>query len=180
VSAVLFFAVGLGVRAVAGRGTVASTLRQQLERLPVVRLRAWLAQRASGFEALDTRLAQVASCRPLPLGVATLAYLGSWLTEVSETWLLLWLLGIRVPFADIVVLDLLVSLLRSAAFVVPGGLGVQEAAYVSLLQAMAVGNSTVGLALVVLKRGRDVFWTAIGLSLLALSTARARRARPAS
>jgi len=60
---------------------------------------------------------------------------------------------------------------------VPAGLGVQDAAYVLCLRALAVPDATtVGTAFVLLKRGKDLFWVVLGFLLLGLGH---RRGEPA-
>jgi len=59
------------------------------------------------------------------------------------------------------------ALIRSAAVPVPAGLGVQDAAYVLCLRALAVADvTTLGAAFVVIKRGKDLFWIVVGFLLL--------------
>ncbi len=48
----------------------------------------------------------------------------------GEVWLVAWLIGYPIGLAEAVMLNSLAVALRSAAFVVPGGIGVQEGGYV--------------------------------------------------
>ena len=52
------------------------------------------------------------------------------------------------------------SVLRAAAFAVPGGLGVSDLGYHALVRGLA--GEPVAAAFVVVKRARDVFWIAVG------------------
>jgi uncharacterized membrane protein YbhN (UPF0104 family) len=63
-------------------------------------------------------------------------------------------------------LETTIILVRVLVVPVPGGLGVQDLGYVLFLRAFAVPDDTgVGGALVLLKRAKEVFWTAIGLAI---------------
>lgn len=50
----------------------------------------------------------------------------------GEVWLVAWLVGYPIGFAEAVMLNSLAIALRSAAFAIPGGLGVQEGGYIML------------------------------------------------
>ncbi len=70
-------------------------------------------------------------------------------------------------------------LVRSMAVPVPAGLGILDAGYVLSLKGLGVADATtVGAAFVLLKRGKDLFWIAIGLLLLSLG--RDRQGSPAT
>jgi len=63
-----------------------------------------------------------------------------------------------------------VTLLRSIAFMVPAGLGVQDAGYVAFLAAFGVPEAaTVGVAFVLIKRAKELFWIAMGFVLFLFS-----------
>jgi hypothetical protein len=53
---------------------------------------------------------------------------------------------------------------RSLTFFVPGHLGVQDGAITLIGQALT-GSSEVGLAVALLRRGRELVWTAVGLAI---------------
>jgi hypothetical protein len=75
--------------------------------------------------------------------------------------------------AAVVAIESLVYAIRTAAFVVPSALGVQEAAYALLAPLMGVGPE-LGLAVSLLKRARDI---AIGIpTLLAWQAMEGQRA----
>jgi uncharacterized membrane protein YbhN (UPF0104 family) len=64
----------------------------------------------------------------------------------------------------VVAIDSLVYAARSAAFVVPNALGVQEAAYAALSSLFGIGPE-LGIAVSLLKRARDIV---IGVPILLL------------
>jgi glycosyltransferase 2 family protein len=91
-----------------------------------------------------------------------------WLSEACETFLILRLLDTGLGFPQVLACESIASLLRAAAFFVPSGAGVQDAAYVALLQALGVERAvSVGMAFVVVKRAKEILWIAAGYLLLA-------------
>ncbi len=79
----------------------------------------------------------------------------AWVASAAGAWLALWLAGIAVPLWVVLTIESLVFALRSAAFAVPGALGLQEGAYVLLAPVFGMPPE-IGLALSLLKRARDV------------------------
>lgn len=74
-----------------------------------------------------------------------------WLIGSGEIWLGLWFLGHPVGLLEAVLLESLVQAARSAAFFMPGGLGVQEGGYL-LIGALLGIDAEVLLALGLMKR----------------------------
>ena len=71
------------------------------------------------------------------------------------------------------VIETTLILVRAAAVPVPAGLGVQDAGYILCLHALGLPDATtVGTALVLLKRGRDLFWILAGFLILGLDRRR--------
>jgi glycosyltransferase 2 family protein len=96
-----------------------------------------------------------------------LRYLFLWQTlqclAVSfEIWLALYFLGARIGFAEAVVLESLIQALSSAAFFVPGALGVQEGGFVLIGGALGLDPSMC-LALAAARRLRDLIVFVPGL-----------------
>jgi putative membrane protein len=102
--------------------------------------------------------------RPAGVGLSVLLHCGGWLASALSTWIALYLMGVQARVAPILALESLVCALRSMAFLVPNGLGVQEVAYATIAPLFGIGAET-GLAISVLKRARD---TAVGLPILLL------------
>ncbi len=86
----------------------------------------------------------------------------AWLLHTGETWLALYFLGAPVSFAQALVLESLSNAVRSAAFVIPGGLGVQEGGFV-LLGARLGLTPEISLALALVKRVRELLVGGPGL-----------------
>jgi putative membrane protein len=87
--------------------------------------------------------------------IATLFHLSGWIVACGEAWLALHFIGHPISFGDAIAMESVIYAVRSAAFLVPAGLGVQEGAYV--LVAASFGLPTeAALAVSLLKRGREL------------------------
>ena len=53
-----------------------------------------------------------------------------WICGAFEIYVFLWVIGIDASLTDVVILESLTSLIKAFAFFIPGGLGVQELAFV--------------------------------------------------
>jgi hypothetical protein len=166
-AALLLLLLATGSRALLARGRIASRLHASLTRIPS----KWLRSRLS---SLETRLAstdvQVEAFfakpwrSPLPL----LAFLVGWLLEAADTWLILHLLGVRLPWTTVGALEVSASFLRNIAFMVPAGLGVQDLSYLAFLRALNVVDAlNVAAAFLLLKRCKECFWAIAGYAILA-------------
>ena len=82
-------------------------------------------------------------------------HLAAWVLVSCETWLVLSFIDARLGLAAALVIDSLLSGLRSMAFMVPQALGVQEDAYV-LLDALFGVAPEAALALSLIRRARDL------------------------
>jgi glycosyltransferase 2 family protein len=99
--------------------------------------------------------------------LAAALHLAAWVVSAAGTYLAFRLIGTRIDLASVIAIESLVCAVRSAAVLVPNGLGVQEAAYAVLVPLFGVG-APAGLAVSLLKRARDI---AIGVPILLLSQA---------
>jgi uncharacterized membrane protein YbhN (UPF0104 family) len=79
-----------------------------------------------------------------------------------EIWLALYFLGARVTLTEAFVIESLIQAVSSAAFFVPGGLGVQEGGFILIGGALGLGPATC-LALAGARRIRDLLVFAPGL-----------------
>lgn len=82
-------------------------------------------------------------------------HLAAWLISTGEAALALALLGHPLPLADVVAMESLIFAVRSAAFLIPGAVGVQEGGYVLVGAALGLAPD-VALAVSLLKRGREL------------------------
>ena len=157
-------------------GRMAGRFYGLLTRLPSSWLRARVEPLRGRFTSTDGELKAffaTALHSPLPLA----AFLIGWLLEAADTFLILYLLGVRLPWTTIGAVEVSASFLRNVVFMVPAGLGVQDMSYLAFLRALQVPDVlNVAAAFLLLKRGKEAFWAACGYAILALdlrgSTAR--------
>ncbi|MDE1179873.1 lysylphosphatidylglycerol synthase domain-containing protein [Paraburkholderia sp.] len=143
-----------------------------------------LVQHASPFERITRALNRVTSGKLAALvgesaqidqaikeiwrkRAVVLRYLFVWqplqcLALSLEIWLALYFLHAPVSFVDAVVIDSLIQALSSAAFFVPGGLGVQEGGFIVIGGALGLDPATC-LALAGARRIRDLLIFVPGL-----------------
>ena len=88
--------------------------------------------------------------------------MASWLIGTIEVWWALLLLGHPVSIAEAIAIQSLAMAARSAAFLIPGGLGVQEGGFVAVGLLLGVPAET-GLALALVRRVREVLFGLPGL-----------------
>jgi len=86
----------------------------------------------------------------------------SWVSGTFETWLALYFLGHKIPFTQAFMLEALIQASTSAAFIVPGALGVQEASIVLFGHLLGLAPE-IAAALAVIRRCRDILLYIPGL-----------------
>lgn len=169
VAAVVLAGVAAAATVAVIRGGLAGRFERGLRALPSARLRGWLDERGDGFRAADARMRSFDRSRAVPLAASFGLLFAAWLVETGETWLLLRLVGVELSFRHALVMEAMVVLIRSVAFFVPAGLGVQDAGYLAFLRAFAVpGADAAAGAFILLKRGKELAW--IGLGYLSMVT----------
>ena len=122
----------------------------------------------------DQHSTELFRARKRRLVVSCLWFLGAWAFESLDSWISLWLLGVRTSYWNVMCFESLVSLIRSLAFFLPGALGVQDLSYLTLLKTFHISDdANVLIAFVVLKRAKEIFWIATGfVGLLLLQKTR--------
>lgn len=109
---------------------------------------------------------------PRRVACASLLHLLAWFGGAAWTWLALRLLGAAPGPVDALAIEGVVSGVLSLSFLVPGSLGVQEAAYIALGSPFGIGpDLALGLSLV--RRAKDL---AVGVPVLLVWQALALRA----
>jgi glycosyltransferase 2 family protein len=165
-AAAVVLATALVMARVLFSGSVAARSYGLLGRIPSARLRRWLATQEHGFTETDQHFAALSRAGAGAIVAATAAFLGCWLVEGSEALVILRLLRVDVSYAEVLAFEVVVVLLRSLAFMVPAGLGVQDAGYVAFFGAFGVPDApTLGVAFVIVKRAKELAWIAVGYLL---------------
>jgi glycosyltransferase 2 family protein len=187
ISQLLFTMIGIGVlfgHAQSGAWRLAGDLAWGVVVLTPILVLFALVQHASPFERLTRLLNKMTSGQLAALvgqsaqidrsikliwrrrGVV-LRYLFLWqtlqcLATALEIWIALYFLGAHVSFLEAVVIESLIQAVSSAAFFVPGGLGVQEGGFIVIGGALGLDPSTC-LALAGARRIRDLLIYVPGL-----------------
>ncbi len=116
------------------------------------------------------------------LALCVFVHLLAWIATGIGGWITLRLLGAEISLIDAIAIEALLHAVLAVAFLVPGHLGVQEAAYIALGAAFGVAPE-VALGASLLRRARDL---AVGIPILAiwqgleLRALRQRGTRPSS
>ncbi len=167
---------GVGVAAVLivlqRRGLVAFVARITRRLFPRARLAARLEARAP---EIDDRLRSFYGARPRAAAASVAFHFAGWVTGAAEVFTIMALIGHPVSVGDAIVIEALAQPTRLAGVIIPGTLGVQEAGGMLIFSLLGLPPD-LGLAMMLLKRVREIFFNLLGLGLLT----RLRPSLPAS
>jgi putative membrane protein len=121
----------------------------------------WLRQTFTHTTAFAASLEAIHRA-PLRIATSMVLHFAGWIGSAIATWIALRLIGVDAGIDVVIALEALICAVRSAAFAVPGALGVQEAGYAVLAPLFGIG-AEIGIAISLLKRARDI---AIGIPAL--------------
>ena len=93
--------------------------------------------------------------RPSRVIISVGGQLLGWTLGTGEIWLAMKYLGHELPLSDALVMESLAQAVSSAAFIVPGALGVQEGGFMLFASLLGLPPS-LGLALAFARRFRDI------------------------
>ncbi len=144
------------------RGLVAMIARLIHRLLPRSRLAARLATRAP---EIDDRLRSFYGARPRAAAASVVLHFAGWVTGAAEVYVIMLLIGHPVSAGDAVIIEALAQPARLAGVVIPGTLGVQEAGGMLIFGLLGLPPQ-LGLALMLLKRVREIAFNLLGLGLL--------------
>jgi putative membrane protein len=88
--------------------------------------------------------------------------LADWIAGAGEVWLIMYFLGKPVSFGEALIIESLGTGVRSAAFFVPGAVGILEASYIVFGGLFGISAAD-SLALALAKRVRELLWGLPGL-----------------
>lgn len=155
------FAIGLR------RATLAMRTFEMLKRVPWLGHSVLFRTARERFEESDRALRVYFSLPPRLVLLPALASGACWGFEALESWVILRVLGVEVPFHLVLGVDVAISLSRQLLVIVPAGLGVQEAGYLAAFSALGVVNPVESAAAFsILKRSKELLWGMTGLALL--------------
>jgi len=90
-----------------------------------------------------------------------------WIVNSGEEYLFFRFMGQNIALSTAIVMDALATMMANAAFFIPASLGAQEGGF--MLMAMAFNIDTgLGLTFSIVRRIRDIFWSLLGLLILAI------------
>ncbi len=135
-----------------------------------------LARMGPALEAIDGYVRGFGSLHAPRLIQSFAGFVAGWIFIGFESFVILWLLGARVPLWQALSLEAVASLLRIAFFFLPSALGAAEIAYASLIAAFGVTEPiTVAAAFILVKRSRELLWILLGYSMFLLPRSRYER-----
>lgn len=144
------------------RGLVAFLARVAQRLFPRARLAARLAVRAP---EIDARLRSFYGARPRAAASSVALHFAGWITGAAEVFVIMALIGHPVSVGDAIVIEALAQPTRLAGILIPGTLGVQEAGGMVIFRLLGLPPE-LGLAMMLLKRVREVGFNLLGLALL--------------
>ncbi|MDR6288761.1 putative membrane protein [Inquilinus ginsengisoli] len=173
---ILFFAIGLSVLVLIGGGDMVRLGGLGLAVAILTGIAFVLAQRWGMFRLFERLLGRIAQQFDWPalgslsglhdtvisiyrdrraMAEAAAGHLASWLLGAGEVWLTLHVLGADIGFAEALVMESLGQAVRTAAFLIPGALGVQDGAFLALGVMFGLPPE-IGLSVSLVKRIREL------------------------
>jgi uncharacterized protein (TIRG00374 family) len=140
------------------------------------RLRTWLHRRfgerigarigavLDGIHDVEDHLVNFYMARPGRFVASIFSAFCQWMIGAAAAYAALDLLGHPVSVADAIVIEAVTLLVISTLFFVPGDLGTQEVAMVTIVEGLT-GSSDLGLALAAIRRAHDLLWIVCGLAI---------------
>ncbi len=148
---------GIAISALAAAGFILAQRRglfRFLERLPEKLDLKWAWTVLPDAEGIHAGIQSIYQHRARVLASGGV-HLAAWVAGAGEAYVGLWFMGHAIAWSDALILESIAFALRTAAFVIPSRLGIQEGGYI-LLGAMFGLSPEVALALSLLKRGREI------------------------
>lgn len=126
----------------------------------ILPLRA-LKNRAERLRQLDERIFEFYRKDRPHFVLSTAAYFGGWMADTLEILLVSHLLGMPIDFSQALAVEAFISVAKALGIFVPGALGVQESGIVFLCYLFGLPPA-LGISYAIIRRGREVFYAAIG------------------
>jgi len=123
----------------------------------------WFPSAADNLNGVSDKVAEIYQ-NPLRLTAGVVLHSIAWIASAIGSWIALRIMGVHISVMAVIAIESLLSTARSAAFMVPNAVGVQEGGYALIGVLFGLSPET-ALALSLLKRARDL---AIGVPTLLL------------
>lgn len=167
------------VASLLGGGKVAQRALNALSSVPLPGLRSALTRFADRMVDADGHAVRFFVASRPARWLLSLPYLGVWLLEAGETWLILVMVGAPIDFSQALAVEAVVVLARHLLFVLPAGLGAQELGYALFLATLGV-SAEYSAAFALIKRTKELLWILVGYLLWVTDRATTPRLYPAS
>ena len=135
-----------------------------VQRLSYSRWGARLAKGLAFVKETEDHLFHIVRKSPAQFIVAFFLSFVVWVFGGIEMYLIFHFLGLPISMGDAWIMETVIVLVRSATFFVPGHLGAQDGA-ITLVARALTGSPDMGLAVALVRRGRELLWGAIGVAL---------------
>lgn len=123
---------------------------------------ARLARAIAFLTEIEERLFHFVRNTPARSAAALAFAFLSWVIGAVEIYFVFWFLDAPITFAEAWIVETVIVLVRSITFFVPGHIGVQDGALMAVVGALTGSNDT-GVAMALIRRGRELFWAGVGL-----------------
>ena len=134
---------------------------QIAEKMTAIAPKGKLANLSGGLQQLHQQM-QIIFAAKKALYQAILVKTAAWVCRSFEIWIILYCLQMPVDFQTAIIIESVASAIRSAAFLIPGAIGVQDGAIILLCHWLGL-PAEAGLLIAILKRGREIVTSLPGL-----------------
>lgn len=124
----------------------------------------WFSRYSEHIEQIDATIRRCTGERRKDLCLSIICFTVAFATSIIEVWIILHFLGLPTDWYLVVGIEVLSVLIDAAAFMIPFKIGAQEGGKMLIFRIFALDPAR-GLALGVIKRGREMFWSFTGLIL---------------
>lgn len=153
------------------RGGTLTKVVNLAKKLPIARFRRYLERKSDRILKIEETISGVIHDHKKYVPHVFGYLLVGWFASAGETWVLLRAMGYDVPFSEAYAIESVGSLFRLIFFMVPSGIGGQDASFFALFRLYDLPDNAVGL-FVIIKRVKELIWIGIGLILVGAFRAR--------
>lgn len=169
ISPEFFRAAGLGL-AVLSLGILGFFLIQRMGLLSVLfsrllhRLKGRFLNVIAIISNIEHRLYECYRYRKYRFLASLFVALIVWVVSIVEVYLVLYFLGYPISWTEAWIIESGAQLVKAGTFFIPGSIGAFDGAFL-LLCGMITGSPVVGAAVAVVRRLREISWTAFGFAI---------------